>query len=200
MKVVVLSLVSELSSDGNANSVEVNIESCPVGYPLVNDACSCRSELNTSLITCDINTQIITRDGDMWIGYNNDSDCLIVYPHCPFDYCSDGTVHFKITSPDPQCLHNTSGILCRQCSEGLGLVLGSNQCRQCTNYYIALIIPFALAGIALVAFIIALNLTVSVGTINGLIFYANVVKIYEPIFFPNGPVKLLIVNSFPGSI
>ena len=176
--------------DKNIN-IEVSIESCPVGYPLVNDACSCRSELNTSSITCDINTQIITRDGDMWIGYNNDSDCLIVYPHCPFDYCNDGTVHFKITSPNPQCLHNRSGILCGQCSEGLSLMLGSNQCGQCTNNYIALIIPFALAGIALIAFIIALNLTVSVGTINGLIFYANVVKIYEPIFFPNGPVKVL---------
>ena len=47
-----------------------------------------------------------------------------------------------------------------------------------------------MAGIALVALIIALKLTVSVGTINGLIFYSNVVKIYEPIFFPNGPIKL----------
>ena len=47
----------------------INIESCPIGYPLVNNACSCRSELNTSSITCDINTQIITRDDDMWIGY-----------------------------------------------------------------------------------------------------------------------------------
>ena len=186
-------LISELSSNDihYVKVIEVNIESCPIGFPLINNACSCRSELNTSSITCDINTQIITRDGDMWIGYKNDSDCLIVYPHCPFDYCNDGTVHFKITSPHPQCLLNRSGILCGQCSEGLSLMLGSNQCGQCTNNYIALIIPFALAGIALVAFIIALNLTVSVGTINGLIFYANVVKIYEPIFFPNGPVKLL---------
>ena len=69
-------------------------------------------------------------------------------------------------------------------------MLGSNQCGQCTNYYIALIISLAVAGIALIAFIIALNLTVSVGTLNGLIFYANIVNIYEPIFFPNGPVKL----------
>ena len=171
--------------------IEVSIGSCPIGFPLVNDTCVCRSELNTSSITCDINTQIVTRDGDMWIGYQNDSDCLIVYPHCPFDYCYDGKTQFKITSPDPQCLHNRSGILCGQCTKGLSLMLGSNQCGKCTNNYIALIIPFALAGIALVAFIIALNLTVSVGTINGLIFYANVVKIYEPIFFPNGPVKLL---------
>ena len=184
-------LISEVIPYDYDKVIDISIESCPIGYPLVNDACSCKSELNTSSITCDINTQIITRDGDMWIGYNNDSDCLIVYPHCPFDYCNDGTVQFKITSPDPQCLYNRSGILCGQCSEGLSLMLGSNQCGQCTNYYIALIIPFVLAGIALVAFIIALNLTVSVGTINGLIFYANVVKIYEPIFFPNGPVKVL---------
>ena len=183
--------ISEPLSEVHPIFIDISIESCPIGYPLVNDTCSCRSELNTSSITCDINTQIITRDGDMWIGYNNDSDCLIVYPHCPFDYCNDGTVQFKITSPDPQCLYNRSGILCGQCANGLSLMLGSNQCGQCTNNYIALIIPFGLAGIALVGFVIALNLTVSVGTINGLIFYANVVKIYEPIFFPNGPVKVL---------
>ena len=189
--VTLANLLSELSPDDNAKVIEVSIESCPIGFPFLNNVCSCRSELNTSSITCDINTQIITRDGDTWIGYNNDSDCLIVYPRCPFDYCNDGTVHFKVTSPHPQCLQNRSGILCGQCSEGFSLMLGSNQCGQCTNNYIVLIIPFVLAGIALVAFIIALNLTVSVGTINGLIFYANVVKIYEPIFFPNGSVKVL---------
>ena len=68
-------------------------------------------------------------------------------------------------------------------------MLGSNQCGQCTNNHLALIIPFGLAGIALVSFIIGLNLTVSVGTINGLTFYANVVKIYGHIFFSNGPVN-----------
>ena len=57
--------------------------------------------------------------------------------------------------------------------------------------YLAHIIPFAVAGIAMIAFVIVLNLTVSVGTINGLIFYANVVKIYEPIFFPDGPIAYL---------
>ena len=184
------SSISEPSSDPLVKVFEVTIESCPIGFPLIKDTCVCRSELSSPSITCDINTQIITRDGDMWIGYKNDSDCLIVYPHCPFDYCNDGTIQIKINSPDPQCLLNRSGILCGQCSEGLSLMLGSNQCGQCTNNYIVLIILFALAGIVLVTFLIALNLTVSVGTINGLIFYANVVKIYEPIFFPNGHVKL----------
>ena len=131
------------------------------------------------------------RKGNLWIGYQNDSNCFIVYENCPFDYCNDSMVLFKIISPDLQCLHSRSGILCGQCSEGLSLILGSNQCRQCSNNYIALIIPFALAGIALVAFVITLNLTVSVGTINGLIFYANVIKIYEHIFFFEGPIHFL---------
>ena len=65
--------------DPPAKAIEIIVESCPVGFPLVNGTCVCRSELNTSSIKCDINKQIISRDGDMWIGYQNDSDCLIIY-------------------------------------------------------------------------------------------------------------------------
>ena len=177
--------------DHQAKVIHVTIDSCPIGFPLVNNTCVCRSELNTPPMTCDINTQIITRDNSMWIGYEKNLDCLIVYQNCPFDYCNDNTIHFKVTSPDTQCLYNRSGLLCGQCDEGLSLMLGSNQCGQCTNDYLALIIPFAVAGIALVAFVIILNVTVSVGTINGLIFYANILKIYEPFFFPNGRITFL---------
>ena len=45
---------------------------------------------------------------------------------------------------------------------------------------------FALAGIVLVAVIMALNLTVSVGAVNGLLLYANMIKLNENVFFPNG--------------
>ena len=178
-------------SDPYANIFEVTIEPCPNGYPLVNDTCVCRFELNSDSITCDNNTLIITRIGDMWIGYENDSNCLIVYPNCPFDYCNNSNISFTLNYHNKQCLHGRSGILCGQCSKNLSLMLGSNQCGNCTNDHIALIIPFAFAGIALVAFVMVLNLTVSVGTINGLIFYANVVKMYEHVFFPNGPIPFL---------
>ena len=185
------SSINEPLHDPYAKVIEVTIEPCPNGYPKVNDTCVCRPELNTPLITCDISTQIITRDGNMWIGYENNSNCLIVYSNCPFHYCNDSNISFTFNSPSKQCFPNRSGMLCGQCSQGLSLMLGSNQCGQCTNDHIALIIPFALAGIALVAFVITLNLTVSVGTINGLIFYANVLKLYEHIFFFKNPVNFL---------
>ena len=57
---------------------KVTINPCHNGFPLVNGTRVCRPELNSASITWDINTQIITRDGDMWIGYKNDSDCLIL--------------------------------------------------------------------------------------------------------------------------
>ena len=177
--------------DHNAKVINVTIESCPIGFPLVNNTCVCRSELKRPPISCDVNIQIITRDGNMWIGYEKDSDCLIVYQNCPYDYCNNNNIHFTVTSPNTQCLYNRSGLLCGQCNEGLSLMLGSNQCGQCTNDYLALIVLFAVTGIVLVAFLISLNLTVSVGTINGLIFYANVVKIYEPLFFPNHSITFL---------
>ena len=180
--------------DPFAKIIDITIQSCPIGFPLdiTNNTCACKSELiKPPAITCDINTQIITREGDMWIGYENDPGCHIVYENCPFDYCNDNIISFTFNMSNEQCLHNRSGLLCGQCSEGLSLMLGTNQCGQCSSKYIALIIPFALAGIALVAFVITLNLTVSVGTINGLIFYANVVKIYEHIFFPKGPIPFL---------
>ena len=191
VNVTLESSISKPMSDPLAKVIKVTIESCPIGFPLVNDTCICNPELNSHSITCDINTQILTRDGDMWIGYKNGSDCLIVYPNCPFDYCNSSNISFTLDYSSKQCFLNRSGILCGQCAEGLSLMLGSNQCGQCTNDYIALIIPFAVGGIALIAFVIVLNLTVSVGTINGLLFYANVVKIYEAIFFSNGKIPIL---------
>ena len=56
---------------------------------------------------------------------------------------------------------------------------------NCSNWYLFLLPVFALAGIVLVAVLMFLNLSVSVGTINGLLFYANImVKLNEAFFFP----------------
>ena len=73
-------------------------------------------------------------------------------------------------------------------------MLGSNRCGTCSNWYLFLLPVFALAGIVLLAVLMFLNLSVSVGTINGLLFYANMVKLNEAFFFPNGNVP--VVSQF----
>ena len=183
-----------------SNSVMLNIErsDCLLGFHVSNKTgiCDCteltQKASNSLSIKCDATTNTLSRQGDAWIG--NISDCVVVHSPCPFDYCKLTNTTFSLTHPDPQCALNRTGILCGRCQDGLSLALGSNNCIQCPEFsYLALIIPFAAAGFGLVALLMVLNLTVSIGTINGLIFYASIVKISESsgIFFPNGPIPVL---------
>ena len=89
-----------------------------------------------------------------------------------------------LSEPDSQCNYNHSGTLCGRCQPGLSLALGSAQCLPCSNDYLALLIPFTLAGPVLVGFIKLLDLTISQGAINGLVFYANIIQVNQDIFLP----------------
>ena len=86
---------------------------------------------------------------------------------------------------DIQCAYNRSGFLCGHCKEGYSLALGTSHCRKCTNnFYLALLIPFALMGVALVFLLLVCKLTVVTGTLSGLVFYANIVEVNRTIFIP----------------
>ena len=121
------------------------------------------------------------------------SDSAMMFSkECPLDYCKvnlSGIIISQINNNSDMsltlCDDGREGKLCGNCSEGYSLMLGSNKCTEnCSNKYLALLAFFAVAGILLVLFISALNVTVAQGTINGLIFYANVVWAYNDIFFP----------------
>ena len=90
--------------------------------------------------------------------------------------------------------YNHSCILCGACQPGFSLDLGNEWCLPCSNKYLALLIPFTLAGLVLVSFIKLLDLTVSQDTINGLIFYANVIQAnhYNIIFLPWRSTHILL--------
>ena len=176
--------------------LDLNFSGCPLGFEMSNKTNSCDCEELQQMVTtisCNAATNEVMRahQGNIWIG--NISDVL-TYSSCPFDYCNTAQVNFSLTDPDPQCALNRTGILCGKCRDGLSLALGSNNCIPCSELsYLALIIPFAAAGFGLVALLMVLNLTVSIGTINGLIFYASIVKMGEQreIFFPNGSIPVL---------
>jgi len=102
----------------------------------------------------------------------------------------------RLDFPETQCSSNHSGILCGGCRAGLSLALGTFQCLWCSIKHIALLIPFAIAGIVLVAFIKLLNLTASEGTPNGLIFYANISGANEATFFPSTSKRCPVLTVF----
>ena len=74
-----------------------------------------------------------------------------------------------------------------RCRPGQGLSLGSSRCIQCPENWhrdlIGIVIAAFVAGIALVIFMLALNMTVAVGTLNGILFYANIVAANADTYF-----------------
>ena len=173
--------------------INVTLQDCPLGFDLNSDSkvCGCdetlREKIGTNQ-TCEIRqrTGYITREGTVWLGVDtseNNTDIYYWHRYCPSDYCNSSPTPIALTSPDEQCNSNRSGILCGGCQAGLSLQLGSNKCIQCNNNHTALLIVFAVLGILLVAVIKLLDLTVTSGTINGLIFYANIVWRNNAILF-----------------
>ena len=172
--------------------INITVLPCPLGFILSDSShpqCVCDHLLHGhGIITCNISNQTIHRRGAVWVSPKDNGTKLMISNHCPYGYCKTGVVNVSLDHPDTQCAFNHSGTLCGGCQPGLSLALGSPQCLDCSNNYnLALLIPFALAGLALVFFIKVLNLTVAKGTINGLIFYANIVKANQAVFFPPGP-------------
>ena len=176
-------------------SIEVDIIECPIGFQQISE-CHCEQLLDISNVQCNVSATPFKfrRSGNGWFAYINNTQCITGTTNCPFDYCNQSIVSFDIMAPDRQCVGSRTGILCGQCQSHLSIMLGSNHCGTCSNWYLFLLPVFALAGIVLVAVLMILNLNVSVGTINGLLFYANMVKLNEAFFFPNGSVP--VVSQF----
>ena len=181
------------------------IMNCPIGFSMNNSGvCICSPSVSGEGVTCDISTQTITHNGLLWIGtYNTstafnatqiNSNACIIKEQCLL-YCSPNPATFKMNDTDPQCVDNRGQRMCESCRDGYSLLMGSNKCGYCTNKHnyitVAWISLFAVMGILLVIILIALNLTVSVGTLNGLLFYANIVKLYEPVISSEGTLPVL---------
>ena len=180
------------------------VHECPIGFNTNSSQgiCTCSQSVSRENVTCDIDSQNITHNGLLWIGTYETStpfnanatnpNACVINEDCLL-YCSPNPVTFKLNDTDTQCVNNKGQLMCGSCRDGYSLLLGSNECGLCHDNYtiIAWISLFALMGVVLVLLLIALNLTVSVGTLNGLLFYANIVKLYEPVFIRERTVPVL---------
>ena len=179
-------------SDEGKIVVTVILKDCPIGFSQSNDKCICEQRLMkyTTNCTIDEDISIIRNSGStFWMNasyYDNGTyRGLILSKACPAEYCKTETIAISLDNPDTQCTLNGSGVLCGACATNHSLMLGSSRCHVCPNTYLALLIPFAAAGIVLVVFLSTLRLTVATGMINSVILYANIVQVNRHLFFPN---------------
>ena len=155
--------------------VNVTFRPCPDGFSKYGEKCDCEERLHPYDAKCIIDDDdIITEgtDASFWVGALYDNETyrgLILCKTCPIEYCKTENIALSLDNPDIQCANNRSGILCGACATNYSLMLGSSRCEECSNTYLALLLPFAAAGIALVAFLSIFRLTVATGMINILI-------------------------------
>ena len=172
--------------------IYVTLTKCPLGFREEHHRCLCDFLKG---VTCNITRQSLTRLHAGWMGFkeehpHNTSD-IISQPHCPLGYCLNKAVIINVTheyfDQDAQCAYHRTGLLCGRCKANYSLGFGSSRClSHCSSelQFLRVIAVCAVAGILLVVLLTLLNLTVAEGTLNGLIFYANVIQVNSNIFFP----------------
>ena len=167
-----------------------NLSNCSEGF-LLKDfgngmfGCTCDSFFSEKVngrFSCDATTGNITRhnrqawlsviDGDLQYGRI-----------CSPTYCHEDLISFDLSEEDVLCTNHHSGRVCGGCEDGFSRVFGSDTCKKCGNAWLATIVLYAILGIVLVLVLFALKFTVTMGTINGVIFFCNVMSINEHLFF-----------------
>ena len=146
-------------------------------------------------VYCNLTTQTISRavSTNSWAGITNwnGKGETGVSLNCPIGYCnSDQSLtyfysanqssngSFQVSDTEhkhhfPLCLYNREGPLCGRCSNELSVVFGSTECKHCSNWWLLTILVYAVAGPLLIYLLYALRLTLTTGTLNGIIFYAQ---------------------------
>lgn len=197
-------------------TLHVNLLQCPIGFELSQSPhykCICSSQLTKYLldhtryayspVLCNITSRVISvPQGRLWFGcfdpsYKNDTtNCtsLALTPNCNY-YCSRhpiDIINVSISNLDSQCSPHHTGVMCGACQKGYSRILGNvYECRKdCNNTNLIFLVPlFFASGFILVIVIMALNLTVTEGTLNGLLVYTMVIQTPNS-YFPNNPTGL----------
>ena len=180
--------------------INVTLLPCPDGFNKSNERCICEERLREyGVLNCTSDEGIsIIREAasKVWVSalYENGTyRGLILCKNFPVEYSKSEAVNISLDNPDIQCDLNRSGLLCGACAVNYSLMLGGSRCAECFNTYLALLLPFAAAGIVLVTFLSILRLTVATGMVNSVIFYANIVQVNKSLLLPTGDRNVLTI-------
>lgn len=201
-----------LHSKHVARHIYITIGSCPWGFYLAYNSGFCECEIIGNFpFHCNIDLEAVVlypHYGSTWLGclekdrQNNCSGNNLAAAHsCGYvEYCNYSQYQEILTkdSVDQQCVEGRSGRLCGSCVDGYSLVLGTSECKMCSNAYVSLIVVYLGAGVFLFAVLIVFHniFNISNGSLNGLIFYAYFIHYNRIVFFPhffNGDIFRMLI-------
>ena len=207
-----LALVIGIIDLSHILKIPLNITKCPLGFYLNKGICNCkptihrlREKLEMPLMQCNTNELTINPPDFqvLWIGKTevcNNSETLGISPDCPYEFCRNTQTFFYVPGSSsfylrnvnnslrlPICKYNRTGTLCGICQQGYSVVFGTRECSKCSNWNILTIFLYISIGPILIYLLYALKLTITTGTINGFLFYAQLSN--------TGLLQLLMIHS-----
>ena len=171
--------------------IEVTLLPCLIGFQFdnVRKQCTCDDSLSRANILCDVKSGFVSTPGTVWFGpiNNENENSTIVLTKCNENYCKADIVTISNNDFDFKCTTglNRRGVGCGACMTNHSAMLGSNQCQECTNYSLFLVVLFFITGILTVAGITLLRITITEGYLNAVLFYSNIVHVYAVFFVPS---------------
>ena len=179
-----LNLTLSISPGNSPTVIEVELLPCEPGFVYVSNSsmCDCSVFFSSHGVVCDTSDGTVTRNKKNWIGVYN-STIPALASSCPLDYCNNAMSKLSLNRPGDLCSGGRTGIICGHCHGDYSVIFGSSQCQVCSDMWLITLVMFAVLGALLVAALFFLNLTVTQGTLYGLIFYANIIQVNASIFF-----------------
>ena len=188
-------------------TLAIILDDCHPGFELIGNACKCQK--NIFKVTghedlCDSSTGLIKCPQHDWMKPILDEKLTyqgFMWSHnCPAHLCHNNNknnwLNFSYFN-DSLCLEYHTAMLCGACLHNYSLTLSSLKCSKCnSNKYLSLLLVFTMAGVALIASLLLLYMTVASGTLNGLIFYANIINTIKDIVFPPDKLPLNPLTIF----
>ena len=177
-----------------SKSHTIQLQPCPKGFSLYKPTGSCECSNIFRILQgtkCLINERKIVLSHsytNAWIGELNSDKKIAIFFNCPITYCKsflynkeikfteDGVLLiYKKNKTIPFCNNNRVGVLCGQCNKtgNYSMVFGSTKCKKCSNLWLITILIYMLAGPLLIYLLYTFKLTLTAGTLNGILFYAH---------------------------
>ena len=172
-------------------NLTVNLEDCPIVYKEDSESgeCVCHDILKSHKVECTPSNKSLHIPAQTWLGELwNESESIAVQNDC--QYCKTEEMNLIIPiDSNKLCIsnYNRTGIMCGACVSNYSLLLGGYECADCsgsTYKGVLLFLAFIAIGIVLVILLLGLDLTVSTGMVNGLIFYSNIVYLNSDTMLP----------------
>ena len=195
-------LLFSISEASKVNGSTVIVKDCPPGFNLNTLSGSCECSWLLLKVTriyhgqrplCQIENSTFSRSNilNLWIGTNSTGKEFRI-SYCNPSYCNLGSqfdamfinesgpyLTSSTTSVTiPLCHSSRKGDLCGECNIHYSVVFGSTECKLCSSKWWPLTsVLYVLVGPFLVSLLYAFKLTLTTGTLNGVIFYAQITNV-----------------------